>query len=76
MSCQHQTQKNLVLRHMRQHGYITTRIATKQYECFRLSERIRELERDGYVIHHLPVKIRGKRYMAYSLFEQKRARAA
>lgn len=76
MSCPMLTQKQLVLRHMRQHGYITTLIACDKYRCFRLSERIRELESDGYVIHHLPIKIRGKRYMAYSLFEQKRARAA
>lgn len=76
MSCQMLTQKQLVLRHMRQHGYITTLIACDKYRCFRLSERIRELESDGYVIHHLPIKVRGKRYMGYSLFEHKRARAA
>jgi hypothetical protein len=76
MSCQKLTQKRQVLKHMREHGYITTLIATRRYDCYRLSERIRELERDGYFIHHLPIKVRGKRYMGYSLFEQKRARAA
>ncbi len=74
MSCAQLTQKQLVLKHMRQHGYITTLIATRQYDCYRLSERIRELERDGYVIEHLPIRRHGKRYMGYSLFEgRKRA---
>lgn len=73
MSCQ-LTQKQLVLKHMEQHGYITTLIACDKYRCFRLSERIRELEADGYVINHLPIKRNGKRYMGYSLFEgRKRA---
>lgn len=73
MSCAQLTQKQLVLRHMRQHGYITTLIATRKYDCFRLSERIRELEADGYYIHHLPIKVRGKRYMGYSLFAGRKA---
>jgi hypothetical protein len=73
MSCQ--TQKSLVLRHMRERGSITTLIATKRYLCFRLSERIRELERDGHLINHTPVEKNGRRYMAYSLVEA-RTRAA
>lgn len=76
MSCK-QTQKQQVLHHMRTKGSITTLIATKRpYLCFRLSERIRELERDGFLINHTPVEKRGRRYMAYSLIEGKRARAA
>lgn len=75
MSCQHATQKQLVLKHMRQRGRITTLIATRLYDCFRLSERIRELERDGHLIAHTPVTDNGKRYMAYSLV-QGRKRAA
>lgn len=74
MSCQHATQKQLIYRHMRQHGHITTLIACDKYRCFRLSERIRELESDGHLIDHLPIRIRGKRYMSYSLVEgRKRA---
>lgn len=73
MSC-NQTQKQLVLNHLRTRGSITTLIATRRYLCFRLSERIRELERDGYVINHTPVEKNGRRYMAYSLVEgRKRA---
>jgi hypothetical protein len=73
MSC-HLTQKQLVLRHLREHESITTLIATKRYLCFRLSERIRELERDGFLIDHTPVEKNGRRYMSYSLVEgRKRA---
>lgn len=75
MSC-HETQKTLVLKHLRTRGSITTLIATKRYLCFRLSERIRELERDGFLINHTPVEKNGRRYMAYSLVEGKKARAA
>lgn len=74
MSCQDLTQKQLVLRHLRERGSITTLIATKRYLCFRLSERIRELEHDGFVIDHTPVEKNGRRYMSYSLVEgRKRA---
>jgi hypothetical protein len=75
MSC-HETQKTLVLKHLRTRGSITTLIATKRYLCFRLSERIRELERDGFLINHTPVEKYGRRYMAYSLVEGKQRRAA
>jgi hypothetical protein len=70
-----QTQKQLVLHHLRNFGSITTLIATKRYLCFRLSERIRELERDGHLINHTPVEKNGRRYMAYSLVEGKRKAA-
>jgi hypothetical protein len=76
MSCQHATQKQLLLKHMRHHGRITTLLATRLYDCFRLSERIRELERDGHVIEHTPVKRNGKRFVAYSLVVEGRKRAA
>lgn len=70
------TQKQLVLKHLRTKGSITTLIATDKYRCFRLSERIRELERDGFLINHTSVKKYGRTYMAYSLVEGKQARAA
>lgn len=66
MSCQ-LTQKQQVLRHMRRHGYITTLIAFDKYDICRLSERVRELERDGYLINHTPIRRGGKHYVAYSL---------
>lgn len=64
MNC---TQKQLVLTHLRTRGSITTLIATKRYLCFRLSERIRELERDGHLINHSRVKRNRRTYVAYSL---------
>lgn len=68
------TQKQSVLHHLRYHGSITTLIATRDYRCFRLSERIRELERDGHLINHTRVEKNGRHYMAYSLVEgRKRA---
>jgi hypothetical protein len=69
------TQKALILKHLRTRGSITTLIATKHYQCFRLSQRIIELERDGYLINHTPVHKNGRRYMAYSLIEGKRKAA-
>jgi hypothetical protein len=39
--------------------------------CFRLSERIRELEQSGYMILHLPCKLEnGKRVMSYKLLAE------
>ena len=67
------TQKMLVLRHMRHRGSITTLLAMKLYRCCRLSERIRELERDGFLINHTRVTRRGRTYTAYSLVEAKAA---
>lgn len=68
-------QKYLVLQHLKHRGSITTFIAFKRYAITRLSERIRELEADGYVIRHPRVTRNGKTYVAYSLIESV-ARAA
>jgi hypothetical protein len=75
MSCQHQTQKQLVLKHMRTRGSITTLIAFDKYQVCRLSERIRELEQDGHVINRGDIKRNGKHYTAYSLIEYRRRAA-
>lgn len=63
------TQKELVLEYMRTRGSITTFIAFEEFSICRLSERIRELERDGHVINHTPVTHGSKSYVAYSLVE-------
>lgn len=76
MSCQRGTQKQLLLKHMRERGSITTLIAFQKYQVCRLSERIRELEEDGHIINRGDIKKNGKHYTAYSLVEYKRARAA
>ena len=77
MSCAQLTQKQQVLRHMRQHGSITTFIAFKRYKITRLSERIRELEMDGHVINKPLVRRGGKTFTVYSLvFERKQLKRA
>lgn len=66
------TQKRQVLQHLRHRGSLTTLIAFKRYDMCRLSERVAELERDGHLINHVPVRRNGRRYMAYSLVEGRR----
>jgi hypothetical protein len=75
MSCQ-LTQKDLILKHLRLRGSITTAIATDRYRCFRLSERIRELERDGHLINHARITRNGHMFVAYSLVEGKQQKRA
>jgi hypothetical protein len=76
MSNCRKTQKQLVLSHMRQFGFITTLTAAKRYDICRLSERIRELEEDGHHINKPRTTRNGKTYSVYSLVEWKQARAA
>lgn len=61
------TQKQQVLHHLRELGSITTFIAFDRYAITRLSERARELERDGHLINHARITRDGKSYTAYSL---------
>lgn len=63
------TQKEQVLEYLRTRGSITTFIAFDEFSICRLSERIRELERDGHVINHTSIKRDGKSFVAYSLVE-------
>ena len=47
---------------------LSTLEAFQLFQCCRVSERIRELERLGYLIEHEPEKTpRGKRIMRYKL---------
>lgn len=75
MSCQHATQKQQVLNHMEEYGYITTFIAFERYSITRLSERIRELEDDGYDIDKPLITRKGKTFTVYSLAEEQRRAA-
>lgn len=75
MSC-HDTQKNLILRHMRRYGWITTLIAFRRYQITRLSERIRELIDDGHLINRPLITRNGKTYTVYSLVEGKQQKRA
>lgn len=77
MSCQKLTQKQQVLEHMEKYGYITTFVAFELYSITRLSERIRELEDDGYDIFKPLITRKGKTFTVYFLAEQRQwARAA
>jgi hypothetical protein len=66
------TQKQQVLSHLRSRGSLTTLTAFKRYAICRLSERIRELDRDGHLINRAAIRRNGRRYMAYSLVEGRR----
>lgn len=66
------TQKRQVLQHLRHRGSLTTFVAFDRYCVCRLSERVAELERDGHLINHTPIRRNGRRYMAYSLIEGRR----
>ena len=44
------TQKDRVLDHLKEHGTITSWEAIQNYGITRLSEYIRQLRRDGYII--------------------------
>lgn len=45
-----------ILNHMIEHGFITTKEAYDLYGCTRLSEYIRRLRVDGYIIENKRVK--------------------
>jgi len=46
------SQKDDVLNHLQEFGSISPIEALQKYGCFRLSERIRECEREGHIIAH------------------------
>ena len=62
------TQLARIVRYLEIHGSISTREAMHSLECYRCSERIRELERLGYVFDHQPeITDNGARIMRYVL---------
>ena len=44
------SQKELILKHLRQHKSITPLEALKEYRCFRLAARIKDLRDSGHSI--------------------------
>lgn len=64
-------QKEAVLKYLTTHKQITQWTAAFDLRCLRLSERIRELERDGHKILRRRISKDGKRIMAYSLAYKK-----
>lgn len=69
------TQKELILGYTRRKGVITPMIAFRQLNICALSQRIQELERDGYVFSKIWIEKGGKRYRGYSLVEDQRRAA-
>lgn len=68
------SQRELVLQHCKKYGSITQLEATNEYGILRLSERIRELEREGYVFKRETKRYKNKsgrirHYMRYILDE-------
>ena len=61
------SQNSKLLLYFEQHGSITTREAMLNLGIYRVSERIREIERLGWVLKHEPVKIGKARVMRYTL---------
>lgn len=56
-----------ILAHLKTRGSINPMIALKQYGCFRLAARVKDLKDEGHLINTTIVSKRGKRYAAYSL---------
>lgn len=44
------TQKEMILKHLKEAGSITPGVALEEYGCFRLSARIADLKADGHEI--------------------------
>ena len=68
------TQRDLILMHMKKYGSITPNEAKDEYDCARLSARIKELRLMGYAIETEMISGRGKHggknhYARYSLME-------
>jgi hypothetical protein len=65
------TQNQQILHWLESHDSgLSTLEAFELFKCCRISERIRELERQGYLIEHEPERTsRGKRIMRYRLLK-------
>lgn len=55
------TQKETILRHIREHGKITALEAAIKYKITRLSARVYDLRQDGYNIQNRHIRKKGKR---------------
>lgn len=62
-----ETQSKLILEHMERYDDITPLEALEMYGCLRLSARIWELRKKGYIIETDAVRRNGKCYAKYIL---------
>lgn len=67
------TQKQMLLNHLLTGEKISTRKATLVFGIYRLSERIRELQKMGFPITSTMIKLNGKRFAEYSLVDSQKA---
>jgi len=63
------SQQTQILAYLKRGCGITPLTALDKFGCFRLSERIRELERAGHAIEHIPYNFGKKRVMSYKLVQ-------
>ncbi len=59
------SQAELILSHLRTHGYITPLEAWHAYDCHRLSARIHDLQRAGHDIRAQRVMCNGRWFAQY-----------
>ena len=67
------SQKESILAYLKRGFGITPLTALDKFGCFRLSERIRELEEMGVLIEHRWYRSGDKRLMSYYLTDRRRA---
>ena len=59
-----QTQNDMILAHLKEHGKIDPMQALKQYGSFRLSARIYDLRQDGHNIQKFSKRLKNKKVVA------------
>lgn len=64
------TQKELLKFHFKRNKSITQLSATLLYGILRISERVREMERKGWVFDHVTVSKNKKRFTEYRLIKR------
>ena len=68
------TQEEIVLKHLREHGSITSMTAFRKYDITRLSAKIFNLRKEGYIIPmRYETSKKGKTYGRYFLNEEEPA---
>lgn len=59
------TQNEVILRHLEQHGKITSIVAMHKYRIMRLASRINDLRRNGYRIESVTMSNKRKHWTEY-----------
>jgi hypothetical protein len=60
------SQRERIKHYLLNGGKLTALNALTLFQCMRASERVRELEAQGIVIEHTPIRVGRKRVMEYS----------